>query len=72
VTPQSRTMTYYQWKADVERESYTVEQVMFDVPPSPQILAFLDCVGQERWERYALRYKKEHDTKGERREDQDP
>ena len=57
-------MTYAKWKAEVEREDYTIEQVMFDVPPSEKILEFLDRVGQERWERYALRYKGERDDWG--------
>ncbi len=64
-------MTYDEWKSEVEREGYTVEQVMFDVPPSPEILAFLDRTGMERWERYALRYEREHDMKGEADENQE-
>jgi hypothetical protein len=39
---------------------------MFDVPPSEKLLEFLDRVGQERWERYAHRYKREYDAKGRR------
>jgi uncharacterized protein YeaO (DUF488 family) len=52
-------MTYAQWKSEVEREGYTVEQVLFDVPPSQKLLEFFDRAGQERWERYALRYERE-------------
>jgi hypothetical protein len=52
-------MTYHEWKAEVEREGYGVEQVMFDVPPSERLLEFFDRAGQERWERYAHRYKRE-------------
>jgi len=57
-------VTYAKWKAEVEREGYTIEEVMFDVPPSEKLLEFLDRVGQERWERYAHRYKREYDAKG--------
>jgi hypothetical protein len=57
-------MTYHEWRAEVEREGHTIEEVMFDVPPSEKLLEFLDRTGTERWQRYAHRYKREYDAKG--------
>lgn len=45
-------MTYPKFCQTIVAASYTAEQLRFDVPPTDELMALLERVGMERYERY--------------------
>lgn len=48
-------MTYQQWRALVWANGWTIAQLRCDERPSQEMLAAMDVVGLDAWERYVAR-----------------
>ena len=52
-------MSYTQFKAFVFKKGWTTAQLRCDVPPTDELLAFMDSVGLNRYESFVIRLEKE-------------